>query len=339
MNYRGSYRKLLGNSRAAMIGAIEIYNKPRFDYRDETFVILVINAWELVLKAVVSRANKSIFYKKRRNQPYRTLSWSDALDRAVAAGAWPSTLPYRSVEQNLELLTVYRDNVVHFYNAPGFGVLVYALAQTSIVNYRDVLREVFGQELGDEINWHLLPLGLAPPIDPISYLRGARPAGSSKNAAVDQYLKALRDATVQLESDGFDTGRLLTVFSVSMQSTKKIERADIVVGVGAAGSSDPVIVTRRVDPNVSHPLRRKHVLERLAADDRAISSYDFDAIVAVRRLKDDPALCWQDRDVGLVKWSVDVVTYFKRLSRRDIDQARATLREQRRRGALAARSA
>jgi hypothetical protein len=339
VNYRGSYRKLLGNSKAAMVGAIEIYNKPRFDYRDETFVILVINAWELLLKAVVSKANKSIFYKKRRNQPYRTLSWSDALDRAVAAGAWPSAIPHRSVEQNLELLTVYRDNVVHFYNAPGFGVLVYALAQTSILNYRDLLREAFGHELGDEINWHLLPLGLAPPIDPIGYLRGARPTGATKNTAVDHYLKALRDATIELERDGIDTGRLLTVFSVSMQSTKKIERADIVVGVGAAGSADPVIVTRRVDPNLSHPLRRKHVLERLAADGHTISSYDFDAIVAVRHLNDDPALCWQDTDVGLVKWSADIVTYLKDLSRRELDDARATLRDQRRRGTAQPRSA
>ena len=35
MNYRGSYRHLLRNAKAAMLAAIEIYNKPRFDYREE----------------------------------------------------------------------------------------------------------------------------------------------------------------------------------------------------------------------------------------------------------------------------------------------------------------
>ena len=40
MNYRGSYRKLLENSKAAMMAAIEIYNKPAFKYRDECVVIL-----------------------------------------------------------------------------------------------------------------------------------------------------------------------------------------------------------------------------------------------------------------------------------------------------------
>jgi hypothetical protein len=47
VNYRGSYRRLLANSKSAMVGAIEIYNKPRFDYRDEVFVLLLVNAWEM----------------------------------------------------------------------------------------------------------------------------------------------------------------------------------------------------------------------------------------------------------------------------------------------------
>ena len=65
MNYRGSYRKLLGNSKAAMMAAIEIYNKPTFAYRDECAVILLLNAWELFLKAILSKNAKSVFYPKR----------------------------------------------------------------------------------------------------------------------------------------------------------------------------------------------------------------------------------------------------------------------------------
>ena len=34
-----------------MIAAIEVYNKPDFKYRDESFAILAINAWELLIKA------------------------------------------------------------------------------------------------------------------------------------------------------------------------------------------------------------------------------------------------------------------------------------------------
>jgi hypothetical protein len=38
VNDRGSYRHLLRNSKSALLAAIEIYNKPRIDHRDECFV-------------------------------------------------------------------------------------------------------------------------------------------------------------------------------------------------------------------------------------------------------------------------------------------------------------
>ena len=44
---------MLDKSISAMISAIEIYNKPDFKYREETFSVLCINSWELLLKAKV----------------------------------------------------------------------------------------------------------------------------------------------------------------------------------------------------------------------------------------------------------------------------------------------
>src|SRR5712692_10009936 len=35
----------------AAISAIEVYNKPNFSYREEAFSLLMVNAWELLLKA------------------------------------------------------------------------------------------------------------------------------------------------------------------------------------------------------------------------------------------------------------------------------------------------
>lgn len=55
MNLTGSYKALRDNSKDAMLAAIEIYNKPQIRYRDECFVILLINSWELLLKAILSK--------------------------------------------------------------------------------------------------------------------------------------------------------------------------------------------------------------------------------------------------------------------------------------------
>ena len=170
MNYRGSYRKLLGNSQAALVSSIEIYNKPMFQYRDECTVILLLNAWELVLKALLSKNKKSIFYPKRRNQPYRTLTWQDAISKM--SDYFPPEVPCFPIRKNLDLLSSYRDNAVHFYNVRDFGVVLYALAQTSIMNYRDLLHHSFGINLEDIVNWRLIPIGIRPPIDVVSYIAG-----------------------------------------------------------------------------------------------------------------------------------------------------------------------
>ena len=45
------YKSLLSKSINSMLSAIEIYNKPNFLYREETFAILAVNAIELLFKA------------------------------------------------------------------------------------------------------------------------------------------------------------------------------------------------------------------------------------------------------------------------------------------------
>jgi hypothetical protein len=55
------YTRFLKNAEAALISAIEIYNKPAFGYREETFAILALNAWELLLKAkILEQHNNAI---------------------------------------------------------------------------------------------------------------------------------------------------------------------------------------------------------------------------------------------------------------------------------------
>ena len=51
MKINKTHQSLLDKSISSMLSAIEIYNKPDFKYREETFSILAINAWELLLKA------------------------------------------------------------------------------------------------------------------------------------------------------------------------------------------------------------------------------------------------------------------------------------------------
>ena len=62
MKTNKTYRSLLDKSIASMLAAIEIYNKPNFTYREDSFAILCVNAWELLLKAVYLRQNRYKMY-------------------------------------------------------------------------------------------------------------------------------------------------------------------------------------------------------------------------------------------------------------------------------------
>lgn len=319
MNYKGSWRRLLGNSKSAMIGAIEIYNKPRFEYRDEVFVILLMNAWELLLKAIVSKSGGRIYYPKKRGEPYRSLTCRDAFWRASNSKIWPKAVVPQPVDANIELLSTYRDNAIHFYNDKSFATLVYSLAQTSILNYRDVVSRVFEKDLADEISWRIMPLGMENPIDPVEFMKGK--AGSAvKNKAVQDFLAFLKEKSDSLESNGIDTQRLLTVFDVSLQSIKKIDKSDIVVGVTSEDLAEAIVVSRKVDPNASHPYRQKDLLPLLK---RQTTSYEWQAVVAIHKLRDDSRYCWQDKEAPLVKWSSDAVRYFNSLTEAQITAAKA----------------
>jgi len=54
---RRTYWTVVKKSRAACVAAVETYNRASSPYREETFSILMINAWELLLKARVMKEN------------------------------------------------------------------------------------------------------------------------------------------------------------------------------------------------------------------------------------------------------------------------------------------
>src|SRR5690606_33272697 len=56
MKVNPTYKSLLNKSVSSMLSAIEIYNKPNFSYREESFAILAVNSLELLFKAQLLRA-------------------------------------------------------------------------------------------------------------------------------------------------------------------------------------------------------------------------------------------------------------------------------------------
>ena len=127
--------KLYRKAEAALISAIEAYNKPDFKYREETFSILALNAWELLLKAkllhesgnklqclhvyeprktITGAVSKKRYLKRNRAGNPHTLGLGQTI---VALEQAKSTTLAQEIRNNLDALTEIRDNAVHYINA------------------------------------------------------------------------------------------------------------------------------------------------------------------------------------------------------------------------------
>ena len=156
--------ELLDRSIAATVAAIEIYNKPDFLYREETFSILAINGWELLLKAKWLKENDNkvdSLYQKRKDGLKKcsqsgnplTLSLGYLAKKLVEQGHLG-----RNVWANMEALTEIRDSSIHFYNrSSSLGVRIQGIGTASIQNFALLVMEWFERDLS-EFNFYLMPL-------------------------------------------------------------------------------------------------------------------------------------------------------------------------------------
>jgi len=178
--------EILDKSIAAMIAAIEIYNKPDFKYREETFTILAVNSWELLLKAkwLQLHSNKpnslyiydkikkkdgspglrKIIRKTRANNPY-THSLEYLVKKLIEKNLFDGI-----VKKNIDALTEIRDSAVHFYNkSPLFSLRIQEIGSATLKNYVTLAKEWFNVDLS-EFNFYLMPLGFMPPAQNIELI-------------------------------------------------------------------------------------------------------------------------------------------------------------------------
>lgn len=160
----------------AMLSAIEVYNKPSFLYREDTFAVLAINAWELLLKARLlqinnnklssiqvyeSRTNKDgsrsekKYIKYARTGNPMTIGLLRAYDLLVSEHG--DTID-NLVRDNIVALTDIRDNSIHFVNSDlRIARQVQEIGTASIKNFVKLVRQWFGRDLS-EYNFFLMPL-------------------------------------------------------------------------------------------------------------------------------------------------------------------------------------
>lgn len=166
---------LLEKSLQAALSAIELYNKPNFSYREESFSILMVNAWELLLKAKRLKDHNGklqslyridldkrkdgtkrqrIKYKTNRTGNHETYGIVELLRKQITDN---------NLLAQIETLIQIRDNAIHFVNSTKlFEKDFLEIATATLKSYEIITNDWFNRALS-EYNLSLIPLTFSVP--------------------------------------------------------------------------------------------------------------------------------------------------------------------------------
>lgn len=293
-------KSLLEAAQGAFFAAIEIHNKPKIEYRYQTSTLLMMNAWELSLKAYIYK-----FIGKRdiyEGEDGHTITLKNALQKVANHINGLTPKKFNAMEANIKLLEEYRNSFAHNSDRGVENVLFRLLSQ-AVINFSGFQKEHFKKDILNAENMILLPIGFKLPIEDINWLSKRDLSKSAK-----EFTELLKNAKAELEHDGIQDSIWVNI-SVKLESVRNSTRADAVVAVNNADETAvPVeqVRTVRLSNSVDaqevrmtnrtleeqFPYKYKQLLKKVKETNSEIrQTAQYTAIIA--EIKNDPQLSAQ----------------------------------------------
>ena len=226
---------LVKNSIAAYYAAVEIHNKPQIAYRYETVTLLMMNAWELALKAYVRKyiKNRSIY-----TDDGHTIRLDKALDYVNQHRNSKKKNSFTAVMQNIQKIEEYRNLITHFY-CDELEPYIFMLVARSALNYVDFMKQYFNKDIMADEGLFILPLGFKLPFRPEDFLSGnVAKYAASPEAKV--FIKEIVDVIQELKEEGIEDSIVLG-FDVYLESVKKATNSDILAAITSFENADVTV--------------------------------------------------------------------------------------------------
>ena len=230
-------RGLLNNSAAAYYAAIEIHNKPNVPYRYGTTTLLMLNAWELMLKAFVHKYTKKKIFEKDE----KTISFRKSIDFTRQFLSHEDAKFFKPIVRNLEFLEDYRNNYAHYYSND-LDTAIFALLAKSSFNYLDFRKKYFPKPSFIDECLYILPLGFKLPFNP-NIIFGMINENEDLSPEAVKFIQSMAKVTVDLSHEGIEES-IIVGFDVHLTSAKSISNADIVAKLEDDGL--PIITYKTV---------------------------------------------------------------------------------------------
>ncbi|HVB25059.1 MAG TPA: DUF3644 domain-containing protein [Ktedonobacteraceae bacterium] len=276
------YDEISTKALCAALSSIEIYNKPDFKYREEMFTILIVNAWELLLKAkrlkdendniacLYATDNKGITKTSRNGTPMtkdiiRIMNEVN-LDTAVS--------------ENLRLLIEIRDSVVHYYRDDSLSYLLYTLGVAALKNFQKLMTAWFCKSFLD-YNFYILPLGFAYNFKTLSILELEKAPEPISNLI--KYA-----ASTQSSIDASSDFQFVCEISVQMKSAKQlVSGADITAAIDA-NAADAVFIDRVVPLIDRYPISYTDLKKKVQKERPNAKQSVLDKVIREHNIKNNP---------------------------------------------------
>ena len=235
--------KLVSRSLDAFTLALEVYNRPSMKNRVEAFAIMMVNAWELLLKAEILKAEG---YEKIFNDGDRSISISDAVKRRLQEKD--------PVRINLETIIDLRDHAIHLL-IPELQPQLSRLFQATVLNYQTRYRNEMGNAplAGQSVGMLSLVVdGPAPEVALIQKLYGKHAAQS-----VSKFIQRFDETSKTVDSTEFSIP-----VDYRLALVKREDESDLSLSVGDAGEG-AIIITKTKDPDATHPYHTNEALDEI----------------------------------------------------------------------------
>lgn len=250
--------QLMKRSHDAFTLALEVYNRPTLGNRVEAFTILMVNAWELILKAELVKVDgaQSIF-----KESSFSISIREAISRLM--------LPHENTTKNLETLIDLRDQAIHLL-IPELQPQLSRLFQATVLNYQKRYKKLMGNSplAGQSVGLlSLIVDGCEPEVAVIKENYGELTANQVK-----QFLGKFTRLAHECDSDEFSIS-----VDYKLALTKKASESDLSLSLSDGGEK-AIIIRETKDPDITHPYHQRAAIDEInARQSQKITSYSFQA--------------------------------------------------------------
>jgi hypothetical protein len=254
-----------------MITAIEAYNKPDHKYREESFSILVLNAWEIFVKAkILSEKNndlRAIYVYHKKNLKSGSKSSRNYIKRNKAGN--PITIGLinaigiieneslgkidNTIKANLEAITEIRNNSVHLINMnSGISKKIQGLGVATLTNYLGLAKKWFCCDLS-KYNFYLMPLAFFRDFDSAFILNLTK-----EETNLNKYLNILQSNCADNDKD--------SKYAFSLKLNVKLEKSKLPtaakLAVGENSNAIPITLSEE-ERNARYPWPYSQLTEKL----------------------------------------------------------------------------